>query len=205
MTDRAGLPGSAGEHELQERWGTTGRASSFYRNQVLDHLNEEMVGFVARQTMVFIATADGHGEADCSFRAGDPGFVRVLGARLLAYPEYRGNGVHASLGNIVENPHIGLLFLDFFRDTIGLHVNGRARMGELEGQSRSSVGEIPVDPRAERWVMVEVDEAYIHCSKHIPRLARLDKEIDWGTDDARKKGGDYFGVKESRRAPATSD
>src|SRR5271167_4836156 len=55
-------------------------------------------------------------------------FVRVLDRTTLLYPEYRGNGVLASLGNISENPHIGLIFIDFFEATIGLHVNGKARI-----------------------------------------------------------------------------
>jgi predicted pyridoxine 5'-phosphate oxidase superfamily flavin-nucleotide-binding protein len=63
--------------------------------------------------MVWIATADAHGACDCSFRAGPPGFVQVLGDRTVLYPEYRGNEVMASLGNIAENPHVGMVFLDF--------------------------------------------------------------------------------------------
>jgi hypothetical protein len=51
----------------------------------------------------------------------------------------------------------------------------------------------------ERWVLVTVEEAYIHCSKHIPLLQKVDKAIHWGTDDARHKGGDYFRTKTSRR------
>ncbi len=54
--------------------------------------------------------------------------------------------------------------------------------------------------KPERWVVVEVEEAYIHCSKHIPLLKKLDKTIRWGTDDEIHKGGDYFKVRSSRRA-----
>ena len=81
-----------------------------------------------RMEMVFIATADASGDCDASLRAGSPGFLRVLDDRTLAYPEYRGNGVMASLGNLSENPHIGLLMIDFVEDLIGLHVNGRAHV-----------------------------------------------------------------------------
>src|ERR687889_1942026 len=123
-------PGSGGEHELQERFGTFKRAAAFYDKQMLDHLNPLMREYIAEQEMVFVATADEHGEADASFRAGPPGFVRVLDDRTVMYPEYRGNGVMASLGNIAENGHVGLLFVDFFRSTVGLHVNGRARIVE---------------------------------------------------------------------------
>jgi uncharacterized protein len=189
--DLVRVPGSVGERELQRRYGSAERAERFYGQQVLDRLNERMREFVARQEMMFVATSDGTGECDATFRAGPPGFVRVLDERSLAWPEYRGNGVHASLGNITENAHVGLLFVDFFRDVIGLHVNGSASiLDDLPGA--------PVDPvpgrRAQCWVRVEVDEAYIHCAKHIPRLVKLPRDRAWGTDDVRRKGGDFFGA-----------
>jgi uncharacterized protein len=180
-------PGSQGEHELQRRYQSGDRARRFYREQVLDRLNDRMIQFIGRQEMVWIATADSHGECDCSFRAGPPGFVQVLDARTLRYPEYRGNGVMASLGNILENPHVGMVFLDFDQERIGLHVNGTARIVEAGWHDLAR-------PRVERWVEVRVDEAYIHCRKHLPHLVRANGEgRAWGTDDARAKGGDYFG------------
>src|SRR2546430_5711044 len=121
--------------ELQRRYGTVDRAERFYAQQVLDHLNEHMRDFVARQEMLFVATSDTRGECDCTFRAGPPGFVRVLDEQRVAWPEYRGNGVMASLGNITENAHVGMLFVDFFRDVIGLHVNGRASIVEHDEMS----------------------------------------------------------------------
>jgi predicted pyridoxine 5'-phosphate oxidase superfamily flavin-nucleotide-binding protein len=199
-------PGSRGEHLMQERQGSVSRAQAFCQKQMLGRLNVPMQEFVREQTMFFLASAEVHGECDCSFRAGDKGFVLVLDERTLAYPEYRGNGVYASLGNISENGHVGLLFVDFFRHTIGLHVNGKASVRSTEEMARAHP--LPPDPpaaapgvgrRPELWVVVEVEEAYIHCSKHIPLLFRLPKETDWGTDDVRKKGGDYFGAKQCER------
>ena len=189
------LPGSAGEHLLQERCGTGERARRFYAQQMLERLNEQMREFVARQEMVFVATADARGECDCTFRAGPPGFVLVLDDRRIAWPEYRGNGAFASLGNIAENGNVGLLFMDFFRDVIGLHVNGRATVVE-DAAMRARYPGLPVDAvpgrRPERWVEVSVREAYIHCAKHIPRMLKVPREIAWGTDDVRRKGGDFF-------------
>ncbi|BAD55041.1 pyridoxamine 5'-phosphate oxidase family protein [Nocardia farcinica] len=193
--------GSDGEHVLQERYGTVDRAERFYGDQVLDRLNPAMVEFVRRMDMAFIATADKNGECDNSFRAGPPGFLHVVDDRTIAYPEYRGNGVMASLGNISENPHIGILLIDFVHDLIGLHINGSARIVE-DHALRCSVPDLPAarvrGRQAERWVVVEVEEAYIHCRKHIPHLVPADREQrDWGTDNVRAKGGDYFGVKAS--------
>lgn len=189
--------GSYGERVLQMRYGTAERAERFYSQQVLDHLNDGMRRFVAEQEMMFVATADAGGQCDCTFRAGPAGFVQVLDQHQIAWPEYRGNGVMASLGNIAENTHVGLMFIDFFRDVIGLHVNGRAQIAE-DDALRSAYPDLPVDPvpgrRPERWVLVGVEEAYIHCGKHIPRLMKASRERAWGTDDVRRKGGDFFGA-----------
>jgi truncated hemoglobin YjbI len=195
------LPGSEGEHRLQEKYESSARAINFYEKQVLDYLAPAMKEFIARQEFLFISTADRHGECDCTSKFGQPGFIRVLGDKYLMYPEYRGNGVYANAGNISENPHIAMLMIDFTRDTIGLHVNGMARIVENHELRRYS-NKLPADVLEEmnregkkcpeRWVMVEVEEAYIQCSKHIPLMKKADKSIDWGTDSIAAKGGDYF-------------
>ncbi|MFE6774825.1 pyridoxamine 5'-phosphate oxidase family protein [Streptomyces sp. NPDC057702] len=200
--------GSAGERVLQEQLGTQQRAGRFYDEQMLGHLNARMREFVGRQEMLFLATSDRNGECDSSFRAGAPGFVQVLDEHTVAYPEFRGNGVLASLGNIEENPHVALLLLDFQRDRIGLHINGRARV-VADDAMRERHAHLPVDPvpgrRAAVWVEVTVEEAYVHCSKHIPHLAKVERtahgEARAGdSDDHRRKGGDYFGAAADARA-----
>lgn len=202
---KPGQSGTAAEQQLQCRYGTTERAERFYRDQVLDHLNPAMCDFVARQDMAFIATADATGECDASFRAGTPGFLHVIDERTIAYPEYRGNGVLASLGNINDNPHVGILMIDFVRDLIGLHVNGTARVVD-DASLRAEVAELPADVvrgrQPERWVVVSVDEAFVHCRKHIPRMVHVPHRRSWGTDDARRKGGDFFEAAASRRSEA---
>jgi len=204
---RAELPGSAGEHLLQAAYGTAARADRFYADQVLDHLNPKMTEFVGRMDMAFVATADANGECDCSLRTGPPGFIEVLDDRTLAYPEYRGNGVLASLGNISENPRIGVLLVDFVTDLIGLHVNGNASIVE-DAVLRGEHPALPVDDERgrtpERWVLVNVVEAYIHCRKHIPRLMPVDRARRWGTDDPLPKGGDYFEARTSKQVGVTA-
>ncbi|MCS6291015.1 MAG: pyridoxamine 5'-phosphate oxidase family protein [Nitrospira sp.] len=194
--------GSSGEQRAQERFGTSARAAAFYAHQTLPHLNQQMQQFIARMDMVFIATADGKGACDCSFRAGEPGFVQVLDEKTLVYPEYRGNGVLASLGNMLENPHIGLIFLDFCQSTVGLHVNGTARVLDPADTERlphlrariAEAAHVKGGRHPKAWVLIGVEEAYIHCSKHVPLLKRLDKHIAWGSDDEQAKGGNFFKV-----------
>ena len=204
-TQLAALRGAAHEHRTQAEAGSTARAERFYDSQMLDRLNLKMREFVARQEMMFLSTADADGHCDSTFRAGPPGFVIVLSEHQLAWPEYRGNGVLASVSNISDNGHAGLLFLDFFRDIIGLHVNGRADVvADLD--LRSLYPDLPRDEqpgrRPECWIVIDVEEAYVHCRKHIPQLAKRDRQRSWGTDEARAKGSDFFGVTAERAATA---
>ena len=198
--------GSDGERALQEKYGTAKRAAQFYQLQVLDHLNELMQAFIAERDMMFVATADGRGNCDSTFRAGRAGFVRVADSRTLYYPEFRGNGVMATQGNITENGHVGLLFLDFSGTRVGLHVNGAASIVETAdlpvaldeedlvlahatGSERS---------RLDRWIRVDVHEAYIHCSKHVPRLERIETERRAAPRGGEVRDGDFFRVRRQR-------
>jgi NADPH-dependent 2,4-dienoyl-CoA reductase/sulfur reductase-like enzyme/predicted pyridoxine 5'-phosphate oxidase superfamily flavin-nucleotide-binding protein len=208
------LPGSDGEHRLQQKYGTTVQALAFYKHRMLTHLNPAMQAFIARQEMVFVATADRKGHAHSSFRAGHAGFVKVLDEKTIVYPEFRGNGVMSTLGNISENPYVGLTFIDFETDRIGLHVNGGALIVEKDElqelvKGHPAADSVLGDPvlaqlmsgdggSVERWLMVSVVDAFVHCSKHIPRMQKMETEITWGTDDVHAKGGDYFGAATSK-------
>jgi len=207
-TDNRREPGSAGEHILQERYGTTQRAQQFYSNQVTGQLTPVMQQFIQRMEMAFIATSDGSGQCNCSFRAGPAGFIRVLDDHTIAYPEYRGNGVMASLGNMLQNPHIGIFLADFTHDLIGLHVNGDAGIAtparmqkfDLDIPGPGHPGRQPV-----QWVLVHVTDAFIHCSKHIPKMIPQSRVRHWGTDNPRHKASDYFGAAASKLAAAQSN
>jgi predicted pyridoxine 5'-phosphate oxidase superfamily flavin-nucleotide-binding protein len=188
----------SGERILQERLGTRERAGRFRSTQVLDHLNERMCAFIAGQNMMFLATSDAEGACDNTLRAGPTGFVVVLDEQRLCWPEYRGNGVLSSRGNILENPHVGLLFVDFVDDVIGLHVNGRAALVddlELPGVEAATVA----GRKPEQWVVARVEEAYIHCAKFIPRMRRA--PVDGHDFHPSTKKSDYFATVPSAANP----
>ncbi len=202
-----GRPGSGGEHDLQSKYGNVKRANAFYDNQVLDYLTPEMREFILNMKMMFVATSDEHGECDNTFRAGPPGFLRVLDEKTIMWPEYKGNGVMASMGNIVENPYVGILMVDFFETAVGLHINGRAKIVENDAIEAFSglfdrlpfatgFAESPEHKKTpERWVVVSIDEAYVHCSKHIPHLQYAPEGEDSG-----RRAGDVFKAKNGNRA-----
>ena len=156
-----------------------------------------MIDLITKQEMCFLATSDAQGNCDCSPRFGKPGFIHTLDSCTLAYGEIRGNGVFASLGNIKENPHAGLVFVDFFNSTVGLHVNGSAQIHHHDNLPQSLNEYLQNNPalqeqKYECWVTITIDEAYIHCSKHVPKLQKQNKKINWGTDDPKSKSTDYF-------------
>jgi uncharacterized protein len=190
---------SQGERWLQKRLGSESRANAFYQNQMLDHLSPAMQDFLMKQEMMFLATSDRQGNCDLSFRAGKQGFIHIINKKTVIYPEYRGNGVFASLGNMLENPHIGMLFIDFFTHRVGLHINGTAGIIEDEALPRCIPRSIAlhlqqtVEKQVEAWVLVKIDEAYIHCSKNIPLLKKVENEIH--LDSMDKSNGDFFGTK----------
>jgi predicted pyridoxine 5'-phosphate oxidase superfamily flavin-nucleotide-binding protein len=165
--------GSAAEHCLQVELGTAGRAAGFSARPVRPHPTARMREFIAAQSMVFLASAGLGGACDASFRGGPRGFVRVLDDRTVACPEFRGNGVMASAASVLENPHLALLFIGFTTDRLGLHVNGSARLWSQESL-RLVHPELPQEAapgrKAQFWVVVTVEEAFVHCPRHIPRL-----------------------------------
>jgi predicted pyridoxine 5'-phosphate oxidase superfamily flavin-nucleotide-binding protein len=204
---------TTGERMMQNLLGTRQRAERFYEQQVIDHLSEPMRRFIGRQNMMFLATSDADGACDSTLRAGPAGFVVVLDERRLAWPEYRGNGVMASRGNIIENPHVGLLFVDFVGDVIGLHVNGCAAVVD-DAVLRVELDGLPVDPvpgrQPEQWVVAHVEEAYIHCAKYIPRLYVEPGDPRRPSHPPQTRKSDFFALNATEKAgrvptsPATS-
>ncbi len=190
------LPQSGGEFLAQELYGSRERADRFYRDQMLDQLTPQMIEFLAEQTEMVVASVDTDGRPDASVRFGEPGFVAVVDERTVAWPELRGNGVMTTVGNLLKNPPAHLMFVDRVL-RIGLHLRGFTRVLELdevaEEHPELAAREFP-GRGPERWVVMHLSNAYIHCRKHFPKT---DGEVDWGTDDPRAKGGDYFGAKDT--------
>src|SRR5450432_309659 len=102
-----------GSRTLQKQFDTERLADRIEERLVRDHVTDDDRAFIGRLPMFFLATADEHGQPQCSYKGGAPGFVRVLDQHTLAFPSYDGNGMYLSLGNVSQNPQVGLLFIDF--------------------------------------------------------------------------------------------
>ena len=195
MHEPSQLPASEGERLLQDLYGSADRATRFYNEQMVDVLTERMREFLAAQTWMILCTADDDGMPSGSPRFGEPGFVVPIDDRTVTWPEMRGNGVMTSLGNLVKNPKAHLLFPDL-RERIGLHLRGETAIVEhdvMRAEYPGIVASVKTPRPPERWVVLALEVGYVHCRKHFPRSD--DKPVDWGTDDVKAKGGDYFGAK----------
>ena len=102
-----------GMRQLQDVRETRALADSLEQVTVRTAFTGEDRAFIQRCPLFFIATADDRGHPDCSYKGGLPGFVRVLDDCTLAIPDYDGNGMYRTWGNVLRNPHVGLLFIDF--------------------------------------------------------------------------------------------
>ncbi|MGE0725401.1 MAG: pyridoxamine 5'-phosphate oxidase family protein [Alphaproteobacteria bacterium] len=120
--------------------------------------------FIEEAIYFFLATADADGRPDCSFKGGPPGFVRVTGSSELAFPDYDGNGMFKSLGNVAANPNVGLLFIAMHGRPRRLRVNGTARIDADDPLIGRTVG-------AQMIVRVAARAIFPNCPRYIPTMA----------------------------------
>jgi predicted pyridoxine 5'-phosphate oxidase superfamily flavin-nucleotide-binding protein len=113
-----------------------------------------------------MATADDKGAPDCSFKGGPPGFVRVAAPDLLVFPDYDGNGMFKSLGNILANPQVGLLFIAMGEAPKRLRVNGTAEVVR-DDPAMAAI------PGAQLLVKVTPVDIFPNCPRYIPRIEVL--------------------------------
>ncbi|HEY2771039.1 MAG TPA: pyridoxamine 5'-phosphate oxidase family protein [Solirubrobacteraceae bacterium] len=160
----------AGSRRLQD---------SFDTRRLADRLDERLLAspeisaedraFIERMDMFFLATADAHGRPQCSYKGGDPGFVRVLDPHTVAFPNYDGNGMYLSLGNVLENPRVGMLFIDFLAARPSrLRLNGVASVDEDDQL-------LAVYPGAQLIVRVRATQVFPNCPRYIHRMALVER------------------------------
>jgi predicted pyridoxine 5'-phosphate oxidase superfamily flavin-nucleotide-binding protein len=153
-----------GSRRLQDQFETRALADRLVERVVRDRLSDDDRAFVERASMFFLATADADGHPDCSYKGGDPGFVRVVAPDCVVFPSYDGNGMFRSVGNLVVNPYVGMLFIDF-ESPRRLRINGEARVHvEHEG--------LGTFPGADALVEVAVRAVFPNCPRYIHRLER---------------------------------
>ena len=179
-----------GSRALQDAFDTRRIADRIEEKLVSETIQPHDKAFIEKMDMFFIATADEHGRPNCSYKGGDPGFVRVVDERTIAWPNYDGNGMYLTMGNLTKNPHVGLLFISF-QTGHRMRLNGEASIDEND--------ELMAEyPEAQFIVRVRTEEVFPNCpryihkyelaerSKFVPKSGRRTPVPDWKRSDWAK-------------------
>jgi uncharacterized protein len=158
---------NSGSRTLQDRFDTRRLADRLEAVKVRATIDAGDRAFIESMDMFFLATADAEGRPNCSYKGGEPGFVRVLDERTLAFPGYDGNGMFVSAGNVLVNPEVGLLFISFERQR-RLRLNGTATVDPDDELVAGWPGALFV-------VRVRAREVFPNCPRYIHKYELVER------------------------------
>jgi uncharacterized protein len=156
-----------GHRLLQDRFDTRRLADRIDQRLVSNVIDAEDKAFIEGLDMFFLATADEQGYPNCSYKGGEPGFVQVLDEHTVAFPNYDGNGMYLSTGNVLANPNVGMLFISFERGR-RLRLNGVASIEEDDELMESY-------PEAQFIVRVRAREVFPNCPRYIHKYQLVER------------------------------
>jgi predicted pyridoxine 5'-phosphate oxidase superfamily flavin-nucleotide-binding protein len=156
-----------GNRTLQERFDTRRLADRLEEAIVKDHFDPHDKAFIEVLDMFFLATVDENGHANCSYKGGEPGFVRVLDAHTLAFPNYDGNGMYLSMGNLAQTRQVGMLFINFEQQH-RMRVNGEASIDPDDPLMAEY-------PEAQFIVRVTPREVFPNCPRYIHKYQLVER------------------------------
>jgi predicted pyridoxine 5'-phosphate oxidase superfamily flavin-nucleotide-binding protein len=156
-----------GNRQLQDAFGSRALADRLEERLRRDRFNDDDAAFIASLGFFFLATADAEGRPDCSFKGGPPGFARVAAPDLLVFPDYDGNGMFKSLGNLAVNPHVGILFIAFGESPKRLRVNGTAQVARDD----PTMAEVP---GTQLMIKVTSSDIFPNCPRYVPNLSLVE-------------------------------
>lgn len=149
-----------GNRRLQDRFDSRRIADRLVEKLTHVEFSEQDQAFIEGAMFFLLATADDRGRPDCSFKGGMPGFVRIVGPGELAFPDYDGNGMFKSLGNVLANPWVGLLFIDMGEKPRRLRINGEASVSSDDPLMQKFAG-------AQMLVRVRARAIFPNCPRYI--------------------------------------
>ena len=156
-----------GARTLQRRFDTERLAERIEQRLVRDRLSEDDRAFIERMDMFFIATVDAQGRPSCSYKGGEPGFVRVLDDRTIAFPSFDGNGMYLSTGNVLDTSHVGLIFVDFVAQ-MRLRFDGEATI-DMDDPLLASC------PEAQFVVRVRARAIFPNCPRYVHKMTLAER------------------------------
>jgi predicted pyridoxine 5'-phosphate oxidase superfamily flavin-nucleotide-binding protein len=158
-----------GSRKLQDHFDTRRLADRLHERTIRDVIRPQDREFIERMDMFFLGTSDDAGQPQCSYKGGDPGFITVIDENTLAFPNYDGNGMFLSLGNVLVNPKIGMLLIDFTAERPErMRIEGFATIAENDDLEWEY-------PGAQFIVRVHVLRLFPNCPRYIHRMALVER------------------------------
>ncbi len=158
---------TAEQRALQDAFDTRRIADRIDEVLVHDVVSDGARRFIESRDMMFVSTVDASGQPTCSYKGGDPGFVRVVDEHTLAFPSYDGNGMFLTLGNLAATAKVGLLFLDFEHPE-RLRVHGTATVAQDDPL-------LATWPGAQLVVRVRVTEVFPNCPRYLHKMELVER------------------------------
>ncbi|HAI15795.1 MAG: pyridoxamine 5'-phosphate oxidase family protein [Pseudomonadota bacterium] len=155
------------QRQLQGEFETTDLADRIVEAVVTEELSDPQAEFIHSRNMFYLSTIDESGYPSCSYKGGDLGFVRVINPVTIVFPNYDGNGMFMSMGNIQDKAKVGLLFIDF-ETPQRLRLRGEARCLR-EGPMLDSY------PGANLVVEISVNHVWVNCPRYVHRMQPLEQ------------------------------
>ena len=162
-TTAAGALYGPGARTLQDAFDTRRLADRLTEVTVSERLDERTIGFIEAASYFYLATVDADGFPDVSYKGGRPGFVAVVDDRTVRFPSYDGNGMFRSLGNIVDTPKIGMLFIRQNERPARIRIHGTASVLTDDDATAAFVG-------ADAVVEVTIGRAFVNCPRYVHDL-----------------------------------
>jgi hypothetical protein len=169
MGDKGGFRYHEGMRYFQDRFDSRRLADRMEEVNLSVGLSEELRAYIATRHFFFLATTDADGWPECSYKGGAPGWVRAVDERTIVFPNYDGNGMFRSMGNLRVNPKVGLLFVDF-ENPRRLRINGTATLHEQD----QLLAEFP---GAQFLVRVRTEQIFRNCPRYIPRMQMVEASV----------------------------
>lgn len=158
-----------GEREVQARFDSNRLADRIAELTKHAFISESDRAFIEARDHFFLATADEGGNLDCSYKGGEPGFVRVVDDRTIAFPSYDGNGIYMSAGNILTHANVGLLFIDW-QNQWRMRLNGVASIDFADPLMADY-------PEAQFVVRVEAREVFPNCPRYVHKMELVERSV----------------------------
>ncbi len=161
-------PFNDGHRAVREKYGTTAQATYWLNVLETTSLDSMMIELIGKTDYFFLATSSADGRPNVNYKGGEKGFLHVIDKNTIVFPDFKGNGILHSIGDIETNPYVGLLIADFIED-VRIKISGKATILSASKEIEA-YEEIFRAYQFDRLILVKIDYAIPNCSNNLCKV-----------------------------------